>query len=117
LGERVDKFCALCGSPFGEVAPVATRPTLIRPEPVTPSETIAASSEGNQRRIFDACPHASEVRAFHGWLAAGRVVTKGQKGIRLVAADTIDDRKVRSIKAVYVFDVTQTQEPSARAAA
>jgi len=43
---------------------------------------------------------------------------KGQNGIRLVAPDTIDDGgKVRSIKAVSVFDVTQTQERSHRAAA
>jgi hypothetical protein len=40
-------------------------------------------------------------------LAAGRAVTKGQKGIRLVAPDTIDEfGTVRSIRPVYVFDVT-----------
>jgi hypothetical protein len=43
---------------------------------------------------------------------------KGQKGIRLVAPDQIDDGgKVRSIKAVYVFDVSQTQALAHRAAA
>jgi hypothetical protein len=41
---------------------------------------------------------------------------KGQKGIKIVAPDTIDDGKVTSIKPVYVFDVTQTQERTARAA-
>ena len=42
---------------------------------------------------------------------------KGQKGMRLVAPDTIDDGgTVRSIKPVSVFDVTQTQERTARAA-
>jgi hypothetical protein len=42
---------------------------------------------------------------------------KGQKGIRLVAPDIIDDAgKVRSIKPVFVFDVTQTQERTQRAA-
>ena len=41
---------------------------------------------------------------------------KGQKGIRIVAPDTIDDGKVTSIKPVSVFDVTQTQERSGRAA-
>lgn len=88
------------------------------PQPVTTSETIAASSNANQRRIFDACPHATEVRTFDGWLAAGRVVMKGQKGIRLVAPDEIDARgKISSIKPVFVFDVTQTQERTARAAA
>ena len=49
-------------------------------------------------------------------LAAGRVAMKGQKGIRIVAPDEIDDGKVRSIKPVYVFDVTQTQERTQRAA-
>jgi hypothetical protein len=48
-----------------------------------------------------ACPHPTEVRTFHGWLAAGRVVMKGQKGIRIVAPDTIDEGKVRSIKTVF----------------
>jgi hypothetical protein len=42
---------------------------------------------------------------------------KGQTGIRLVAPDSINDGKVRSIKAVYVFDVSQTQEFAARAVA
>ena len=83
---------------------------------MTTPATIAGYSEGNQRRIFDACPHASEVRSFHGWLAAGRVVMKGEKGIRLVAPDTLDDGKIQSIKAVHVFDVSQTQERTARAA-
>ena len=36
---------------------------------------------------------------------------KGQKRIRVVAPDAIDDSgKVTSIKADTVFDVTQTQE-------
>ena len=47
---------------------------------VTTSETIVAYSEANQHRIFDACAHATAVRTVHGWLAAGRVVLKGQKG-------------------------------------
>jgi hypothetical protein len=46
------------------------------------------------------------VRTFHGWLAGGRVVVKGQKGIRLVAPDTIAEGKITSIKPVYAFDVT-----------
>lgn len=118
LGEAPDNFCGLCGSPFGEVAPVATRPTPIRPELVTRPATIAAYSEANQRRILDACPHATEVRTFNGWLTAGRVVMKGQHGIRLVAPETVDDSgKVRSIKPVFVFDLTQTQELARHAAA
>jgi hypothetical protein len=108
-----DNFSAECGSPLGEPAPFATRPA-----PVTTPASIAAYSPKNQERIFDACPHATEVRTFHGWLAGGRVVMKGQKGIRLVAPDTVDDGgKIASIKAVHVFDVTQTQERTQRAAA
>jgi len=87
-----------------------------RPDPIY-SETISAYSEANQRRIYDACPHATEVHTFHGWLAAGRVVSKGQKGIRIVAPDHIDDSKVRSIKHLHVFDVTQTQVRTQRIAA
>ena len=50
-------------------------------------------------------------------LAVGRVVMKGQKAVRLVAAETIDDAgKVTNIKPVSGFDVTQTQELPARAA-
>ena len=64
-----------------------------------------------------ACPHTSEVHTFHGWLAAGRVVVKGQKGFRLVAPDTMDNGKITSIKPASVFDVTQTNERTPRAAA
>jgi hypothetical protein len=106
-----DNFCAECGSPFGEPAPGC----IARPS-VTPYE-LARYSARNQERILSACPHATEVRTFHGWLAAGRVAEKGQKGIRIVAPDQIDAGKVRSIKPVYVFDVTQTQERTHRAAA
>jgi hypothetical protein len=42
---------------------------------------------------------------------------KGEHGIRLVAPDTISDSgKVRSIKPVYVFDLSQTNERTQRAA-
>ena len=56
------------------------------------------------------------MRGFHAWLQPGRVVMKGQKGIMIVAFDTMDDGKMTSIKPVYVFDVTQTQECTPRAA-
>ena len=86
-------------------------------QPATTPAALDTYSARNQERILAACPHATEVRTFHGWLAAGRVVAKGQHGIRLVAPDTIDDGgRVRSIKAVYVFDVSQTQEHTQRAA-
>jgi hypothetical protein len=90
---------------------------LGEPAPLTTLATLASYSAKNQERILTVCPHATEVRTFHGWLAAGRVVVKGQKGIRLVAPDTLNDDKVTSIKHLHVFDVSQTQERTPRAAA
>ena len=71
----------------------------------------------NWRRL-DGGPHASEVRTFHGWLKAGRVVRKGQQGIKIVTPVTggEDGGKVVTIKAAWVFDVTQTRELPQRAA-
>jgi hypothetical protein len=90
-----DNVCAECGSPFGESAPVSiTRPSA------TPF-ALASYSARNQERILDACPHASVVRTFHGWLAAGRVVMKGQKGIRIVAPDEVDGGRVTRIKHLH----------------
>ena len=40
----------------------------------------------------------------------------GQKGISLVATDTMVDGKIMSIKPTWVFDVTQMQERTPRAA-
>ena len=87
-----------------------------RPAPGTAPAALASYSAPNQERILTACPHATEVRAFHGWLAAGRVVMKGQKGIRIVSPDEINGGKVTRIRHMHVFDVTQTQERTARAA-
>ena len=58
------------------------------------------------------------MRGFHAWLKAGRVVRKGQKGIRIVAPvmGGDDGGKIVNIKPAWVFDVTQTQERTARAA-
>ena len=100
-----DNSCAACGSPFGAPAPVSIT-----------HYALASYSACNQERILTACPHATEVRSFHGWLAAGRVVMKGQKGIRIVAPDEIDGGKVTRIKHLHVFDVSQTQERTPRAA-
>jgi hypothetical protein len=76
-----------------------------------------AATERNRKLILSHHPQATEVRTFHGWLAAGRVVMKGQEGIRLVAPDTIaDSGKIASIKPVSVFDLSQMQERTPRAA-
>jgi hypothetical protein len=58
------------------------------------------------------------VRGFQARLQAGRVVRKGQKGIQIIALvkGGDDGGNVVTIKPAYVFDVTQTQERSARAA-
>lgn len=77
---------------------------------------LASYSTRYPERILTACPHATEVRTFNGWLAGGRVVLKGQKGIWIVAPAEIADGKVTSIKPVCVFDIPQTQERTPRAA-
>jgi hypothetical protein len=56
------------------------------------------------------------VRGLRG-LKAGRIIRTGQKGIRIVAPDTIDDGNLTSIKHLHVFDVSQTQERTQRASA
>jgi len=44
-------------------------------------------------------------------------VSKGQKGIRLVAPDTLTENgRIASIKPAHVFDVTQTDERTQRVA-
>jgi hypothetical protein len=40
------------------------------------------------RRRLDGGPHATEVHMLHGWLKAGRVVRKGQQGIKIVTPVT-----------------------------
>jgi hypothetical protein len=70
----------------------------------------------NPARIFEACPHATDVRGFRDWLKAGRVVQKGQKGIPIqvpVWRDAYEDdpehvKELRSVKLAYVFDISQT---------
>jgi hypothetical protein len=98
------RCCCVVGDQPAAAAPAdhSLLTHVCRPAMVTPSESIAAYSEANQRRTYEACPHATEVRTFNGWLAAGRVVSKGQKGIRLVAPDEMDGGKARSITPVSV---------------
>jgi hypothetical protein len=74
----------------------------------------------NQKHILAQCPDATDVRGFHAWLKAGRVVRKGQKGITVVAAVMGGDDgqpKVVNIKPAWVFDVRETDERTPRAAA
>ena len=57
-------------------------------------------------------PGASDGRGFHAWLKAGRIVRKGQKGIKIVAPVMGGDgnAKVVNITPAWVFDVGQTDE-------
>ena len=60
------------------------------------------------------------MRGFHAWLNAGRVVRKGSKGIKIVApvmGTSGATPKLVTIKPAYVFDVTQTDARTPRAAA
>jgi hypothetical protein len=59
----------------GDTASVAA--TERDPAQVTTPYPLTAYAPKNQKRIFHACPHATEVLDFHGWLAAGRVMMKG----------------------------------------
>jgi hypothetical protein len=81
-----------------------------------PGNSHATFQAKTQRLILNQCPHATADRTFHGWLAGGRVVCKGQKGIRIVAPDTIEAGTVTAIRHMHVFDVTQTQARTQRAA-
>ena len=75
----------------------------------------------NQLLIALQAPRASFVAGFHSWHELGRTVTKGQRGIRILApmpirdhdenaAKTSNEDNVRTLfKSVAVFDVSQTE--------
>jgi len=67
--------------------------------------------------IASQCPTATRVAGFHAWRGLGRFVRKGEKGIAILApivarkdARTADDdaKSVLGFRAVYVFDLAQT---------
>jgi hypothetical protein len=96
-----DQFCGGCG--ISLVAP--------RSAPLTTPATRGAYSAPNQKRILAQCPHATDVRGFKAWLDAGRVVRKGQKGIRIIApvmGSADGTPRVVNIRPAYVFDISQT---------
>lgn len=95
-----------------------------------PVFNIGKYSPRNQLRIYDQFPGAYEVRGFHQWLAIGRCVKKGEKGIGIAApvavpaeaselthamatfsGATMPDspKKIVNVKPAYVFDWTQTR--------
>jgi len=82
-------------------------------------------SFGNALLIAFQKPEATHVAGFHAWKKLGRHVTKGEKGIVILAplvyrrkqkedgeADTDENQEgkhLRGFKAVHVFDVSQTE--------
>lgn len=76
-------------------------------------------SWGNVMLIFSQKSDATHVAGFNTWKKLGRFVKKGEKGIVIIApmlikpkevsdASDADDRTMLRFKAVYVFDVSQT---------
>src|SRR5438876_10458449 len=62
-------------------------------------------------------PTAARVAGFHTWRTVGRFVRKGEKGIAIMApiiarrredASEDESRTIAGFRAVYVFDVEQT---------
>jgi antirestriction protein ArdC len=80
-------------------------------------------SFGNCLLIAIQKPEATYVAGFHRWKELGRFVKKGEKGILILAplvrrkksdeegpaSDEDSDRNVFGFRAVYVFDVSQTE--------
>ncbi|MBI3411393.1 MAG: DUF1738 domain-containing protein [Planctomycetes bacterium] len=78
-------------------------------------------SFGNIMLIASQKPDATRVAGFQTWKSFGRYVKKGEKGIVIIAPMVIrpkgdersyegedDDRTILRFRAVYVFDVSQT---------
>jgi len=74
-------------------------------------------SFGNIMLIMAQRPEATQVAGFRTWKKLGRYVCKGEKGIVIIAPMLLrkndggtdgDDEKILRFRAVYVFDVSQT---------
>lgn len=77
-------------------------------------------SFGNCMLIAFQRPDATFVAGFHRWKELGRFVKKGEKGIMILApmvkrrkeetsSDSDEESSVMGFRAVYVFDVSQTE--------
>ncbi|MGH7243421.1 MAG: ArdC-like ssDNA-binding domain-containing protein [Phycisphaerales bacterium] len=81
-------------------------------------------SYGNVLLIFSQMSSATNVAGFHAWKQMGRFVKKGEKGIAIIAPMAIrtnetsennrpdatsEAKAILRFRAVYVFDVTQTE--------
>jgi len=71
----------------------------------------------NTMLIFMQCPEASRVAGYNKWKSMGRQVKKGEKGIAIFAPMIFkkskekgeDEERALGFRAVYVFDVAQTE--------
>ena len=80
--------------------------------------TFHAYSPNNAWLIATRCPDASYVKGFKAWLAVGRCVRKGEKGIAIIAPrpftrtvktdDGEEQRAGMAFGAATVFDISQT---------
>ena len=75
-------------------------------------------SLNNTLLIFMQMPDATRVMGFHGWRKLGRFVKKGEHGIMILAPiiskvkvddDDDGDKVVTRFRAVYIFDISQTE--------
>jgi antirestriction protein ArdC len=85
-------------------------------------------SERNAMLIAMQMPEATDVSGFKAWLDRGRVVRKGEHGIQILApaghrdaVEATEDTEAQSARQFFrlvpVFDVSQTDELPAKAAA
>ncbi|WP_051854039.1 ArdC-like ssDNA-binding domain-containing protein [Streptomyces sp. NRRL S-146] len=78
----------------------------------------------NSALIFAQCPHATDVRGYNEWKGRGRQVRKGERGIRILAPNTVtprdengepqkdehgNEKRITIFKPISVFDVSQTE--------
>lgn len=81
-------------------------------------------SVNNTMLIFLQRPEASYINSYSGWKSVGRMVRKGEKGIRIIAPVTVKvqkesendpsglrtaEEKVVAFRTAYVFDLSQTE--------
>ncbi|MER6687395.1 ArdC-like ssDNA-binding domain-containing protein [Streptomyces olivaceoviridis] len=88
------------------------------------SRIVRRYSFRNSALIFAQCPHATDVRGYTEWKKRGRQVRKGERGIRILAPNTItprdengepekdeqgNEKRITVFKPISVFDISQTE--------
>jgi len=86
------------------------------------ARTAKKYSPLNVQMIISQNPEASVVAGYNAWKEAGRVVRKGEKGIAIFAPiskknEETDKSDIYGFRAVYVFDIKQTDEVATGVAA